>query len=252
MLFKFSFFRIFIIFLLVILFPLVQNQWLNLYLFDINNFSIYKLLYYLSGLICPIFVCLISLNSFTYYKFINEKIKNSSVLSGKLLFITTFIVLFSLSSIISSYIFTNINLFLNAFIKTNNDIIQFYNDKNLFLILLISILLIFKRGKLFIKKTILINFFIFSIIIWFSKVNNIFLINQFPFNNILIFENINYINVLYLLIFELFYYIWSYISFGSFLSDWQVPIPSKKQILDVINIIFFYLLILIYYSMLYG
>ena len=66
---KFSLLRLSIIILLVILFPLVQKQWLNLYLFDINNLSIYKLLYYLSGLFVPVLVIINSLNKFTYYQF---------------------------------------------------------------------------------------------------------------------------------------------------------------------------------------
>ena len=80
--------RLTIFVLLVILFPLVQNQWLNLYLFDINNFTIYKLLYYLSGLIFPILVFKNSLNKFTYYKFLNNKIKNYHRISGKSLFLS--------------------------------------------------------------------------------------------------------------------------------------------------------------------
>ena len=82
MIIKFSLLRLSIIISLVILFPLVQKQWLNLYLFDINNLSIYKLLYYLSGLIVPILVIINSLNNFTYYKFNFYKKNNNNFISN--------------------------------------------------------------------------------------------------------------------------------------------------------------------------
>ena len=98
MIIKFSLLRLSIIILLVILFPLVQKQWLNLYLFDINNLSIYKILYYLSGLFVPILVIINSLNKFTYYKFnFHKKNSNYSDISGKSLFLITLVI----SSLIS-------------------------------------------------------------------------------------------------------------------------------------------------------
>ena len=114
MIIKFSLLRLSIIILLVILFPLVQKQWLNLYLFDINNLSIYKLLYYLSGLIVPILVIINSLNKFTYYKFnFHKKKNNNSDVSGKSLLLITLVILSILSILISNYIFINLKIIFN-------------------------------------------------------------------------------------------------------------------------------------------
>ena len=253
MIIKFSLSKLSIFFLLVILFPLVQNQWLNLYLFDINIFSFYKVLYYLSGLIFPILIIINSLNNFTYYKFNNNKtnykINNNPNITGKFLFFITSISLIILSIMISHYIFINFKILLNFF--SNNNELQFLfdsNKKTLF-ILIISILLIFKKTKLFMKKIILINYFIISILIWYSKINNILLNDFFPLD-IFRIENINFINILLLLAIETVYYLWSYISYSSYLSDWSVPLPYKKQYFQILNIIFFYLLIIVYYSIL--
>ena len=253
MIIKFSLSKLSIFFLLVILFPLVQNQWLNLYLFDINIFSFYKVLYYLSGLIFPILIIINSLNNFTYYKFNNNKtnykINNNPNITGKFLFFITSISLIILSIMISHYIFINFKILLNFF--SNNNQLQFLfdsNKKTLF-ILIISILLIFKKTKLFMKKIILINYFIISILIWYSKINNILLNDFFPLD-IFRIENINFINILLLLAIETVYYLWSYISYSSYLSDWSVPLPYKKQYFQILNIIFFYLLIIVYYSIL--
>ena len=249
MIIKFSLARLTIIFLLVILFPLVQNQWLNLYLFDINNFNIYRILYYLSGLLCPILIIINSLNKFTYYKFNNHKINNKNNITGTFLLSITLISLIILSTMISSYIYINLKIILN-FLNNDNVLIVFIsNDKIALLILIISILLIFKKTKLFMKKIILINYFIMSVLIWYSQINNILLNNIFKLD-ILKNENINFINISFLLAIEAVFYLWSYISYGSYLSDWMVPLPYKKEYLSIFNILFFYLLTIIYYSIL--
>ena len=173
MVINFSLIRLFIIFVLVILFPLVQKQWLNLYLFDINNLSIYKLLYYLSGLIVPILVIINSLNKFTYYKFnFYKKINNYSDISGKSLFIITLVILSILSILISNYIFINLKIILNLLMSNNEYLVQYDIDKQILFVVIISIFLIFKKTKFIIKKIILTNFFIFSIINWYSQINN--------------------------------------------------------------------------------
>ncbi len=250
MIIKYSLVRLSIICLLVILFPLVQKQWLNLYLFDINNFTIYKLLYYLSGLICPILVILNSLNKFTFYKFINKKNNNNIVIKGKLLFYVTAVVLFLLSALISSYIFINTRIFLYLFNSNNDFLVNLDIDKQILFVITISILLLFKKSKLFLKKISLINFFIFSFIIWYSEVNNIIFNDSFLID-IKKLDNISVINVLFFLSIEILFYLWSYISYGSNLSDWELPTPYKKQIFSILNIIIFYFLIMIYYSILF-
>ena len=249
MIIKSSIVKLAFILLFVTVFPLVQNQWLNLYLFDINNFSVYKLLYYLSGLICPIFVCINSLSKFTYYKFRDNNFKYHSFISGKILLFITSLILITLSILIYNYFFIGFNLFLNLFINDSNNIFILGITKKLFFVALISISLIFKKIKLFIKKIVLFNFFIISIFIWYSQINNILINQSFIPNYFLIIDNINHINILSLLAIESLYYVWAYISNKTNLSDWIVPRPSVNDIYPIIKNLIFYLLIIFYYSL---
>ncbi|CAE19314.1 conserved hypothetical [Prochlorococcus marinus subsp. pastoris str. CCMP1986] len=256
MIIKFSLLRLSIIILLVILFPLAQKQWLNLYLFDINNLSIYKLLYYLSGLIVPILVIINSLNKFTYYKFnFHKKNNNYSDISGKSLFIITLVILSLLSILISNYIFINLKIILNLLMINNEYLVQYDIDKQILFIVITSIFLIFKKTKFLLKKIILTNFFIFSIINWYSQINNSSLNNVIPFNIFkfenINFVNINFVNIIFLLAIETMFYLWSYISYNSYLSDWNVPRPYKKEVTPIFNVIIFYLLVILYYSILF-
>ena len=251
MIIKFSLLRLSIITLLLILFPLVQKQWLNLYLFDINNLSIYKLLYYLSGLIVPILVIINSLDKFTYYKFnFHKKNNNNFDISGKFLFLITLVISSILSILISNYIFINLKIILNLLISNNEYLVQFDIDKKILFVVIISIFLIFKKTKFLLKKITLINFFIFSIINWYSQINNSSLNDVIPFY-IFKFGNINFVNIVFLLAIETMFYLWSYISYNSYLSDWNVPKPHMKEITPILNIIMFYLLVILYYSILF-
>ena len=234
--------------MLVIVFPLVQKQWLNLYLFNTNNFSIYKLLYYLSGLFCPVLVVLNSLNQFTFYKF-NKRISTNIDISGIPLFFITSIILIILSTLISTYFFINLGILFNLFIHNNNFLVYPEIDKQILFIVLTSILLIFKKFKVLMKKVSLINFLIMSIIIWYAEINNIRL-NDVFFIDFLKFENQNFFNIICILSIETFYYLWSYISSGSYLTDWILPIPQKEELITTLNIIIFYFLVIIYYSIL--
>ena len=251
MIIKFSLLRLSIIILLVILFPLVQKQWLNLYLFDINNLSIYKLLYYLSGLFVPILVIINSLNKFTYYKFNFLKKNNYKYdISGKSLFLITLVISSLISILISHYIFINLKIILNLLMSNNEYLVQYDIDKQILFVVIISIFLIFKKTKFLLKKIILTNFFIFSIINWYSQINNSSLNDVIPFY-IFKFENINFVNIVFLLAIETMFYLWSYISYNSYLSDWNVPRPYKKEVTPIFNVIIFYLLVLLYYSILF-
>ena len=240
--------RISIIFILVIVFPLVQNQWLNLYLFDTNNFSIYKILYYLSGLFCPILVIVNSLNQFTFYKFDKKNITNIDISGIPLLFITS-IILIILSTLISTYIFINLGILFNLFIKDSNFLVHAEIDKQILFIVVTSILLLFKKFKVLMKKVSLINFLILSIIIWYGEINNVIL-NDVFFIDFLKFENKNFFNIIFILSIEIFYYLWSYISSGSYLSDWILSRLNKKEMISIFNIIIFYFLVILYYSIL--
>lgn len=249
MIIKFSLVRLIIIFILVLLFPLIQNQWLNLYLFDENNFTIYKILYFLSGTIAPILVSVSSLSMFTNYKFDNSIIKYDRKIIGLELLLASFIVVITLSFLTYNYIFINLKIIYKLFISNNNLLINLDIDKQIFFIVIISILLMFKKIKLLIKKITLINYFMISTFIWYSQLNNISLNDLFFKNNIFKFENINIFNLIIVLAIEILYYLWSYISYKTYLSDWVVPKFNKQRLLTLSKIIIFYLLIILYYSL---
>ena len=249
MLINFSIVRLSIIFLLIIFLPLVQNQWLNLYLFDINNFTFYKLLYYLSGLACPVFVCLNSIHNFTYYSFLKNNIRSNNKIKGKFLLLITLILLILISHLVLNYIFINVEFIFKFFINKNYQFNININERIIFIFFL-SLLLIINKSKIFIKKFILLNYFICSIFIWYSKINNILVNDKFLINSYFNFENKNFTNILILLTIEIVYYLWSYISYKTNLSDWLVPMPCKKDIKPLLNFLIFYFLIIIYYSIL--
>jgi len=140
-------------FLLIL--PFVQKQWFNLYLLNINDISFYSILYYLSGAICPSLVYINSLKNFTYYNFTKNKIHSIKIIKGKRLLFLVAINLIFLSYLIADYIYINFDLMINFFLEGINvpkpDILQLS-----FFILLISILLIFKRSRFLLKKIILV------------------------------------------------------------------------------------------------
>ena len=61
------------------------------------------------------------------------------------------------------------------------------------------------------------------------------------------FNNLNLLNISYLFILEIFYYLWSYISHQNNLSDWSINFPKRVDIIPISKIIIFYLGVLIYY-----
>ena len=249
MIIKYTLVRLVLIFLLVIIFPMVQNQWLNLYLFDDENFSFYKILYYLGTLVCPMLVCVNSINQFTYYKFINSN-KQQMNITGKTLFITTFLILIIFSTLTFYYIILNIELFVRLFISSDY-IFKIEVDKQIFFMVIISICLFFSKTKFLIKKIVLLNFFMITMSIWYSKINNLFINEILSLPDFLKFENINFFfNIVFLLIIETLYYLWSYISNSSNLSDWIVPKAYIKDFTPILNIVIFYIMIIFYYSIL--
>ena len=139
---------------------------------------------------------------------------------------------------------------MNLLISNNEYLVQFDIDKKILFVVIISIFLIFKKTKFLLKKITLINFFIFSIINWYSQINNSSLNDVIPFY-IFKFGNINFVNIVFLLAIETMFYLWSYISYNSYLSDWNVPKPHMKEITPILNIIMFYLLVILYYSILF-
>ena len=134
--------------------------------------------------------------------------------------------------------------------SNNEYLVQYDIDKQILFVVIISIFLIFEKTKFLLKKITLTNFFIFSIINWYSQINNSSLNDVIPFY-IFKFENINFVNIVFLLAIETMFYLWSYISYNSYLSDWNVPKPYKKEVIPIFNIIMFYLLVTLYYSILF-
>jgi len=235
-------------FLLIL--PLVQKQWLNLYLFDINDISFYSILYYLSGIICPSLICLNSLKYYTNYSFSKNGIYSKKSIKGKALFFLVIVNLIFLSYLIADYIYINFDLLCNIFLKRINlqkpDIFQF----SLF-IFLTSILLIFKKSRLLFKKLILVNFILISFYLWYFQINNINVDDQFYIYKYFGLNELNLINVFILIAIEISYFTWSYLSYKTNLSDWIVRIPQKRDIIPILNMFIFYFFIIIYYSILF-
>ncbi len=232
-------------FLLIL--PFVQKQWFNLYLFNINNISFYSILYYLSGTICPSLICLNSLNNFTYYKFNKNEINTKKIIKGKALLFLVAVILIFLSYLIADYFYINFDLLTNLFIKDiklkQPDVIQL----SIFMFF-ISLLLIFKKSRLLFKKLILVNFILISFFIWYLQINNIKLDDQFYIYKYYALDNINLINVFILITIEISYFIWSFLSYKSNLSDWLIHIPQVGNFSPILKILFFYFFIIVYYS----
>ena len=234
-------------FLLIL--PYVQKQWFNLYLFNVNNISFYSILYYLSGIICPSLITLNSLNNFTDYKFNNYKINSKNIIKGKALFFLVAITLIFLSYLITDYLYINFDIINNLFFEGIK--LQQPNFSQLsFIIFFISILLIFKKSRIFLKKLILVNFMLISFLIWHLQISNIRIDNQFHIYKYYSIDNISLINVFILIFIEIAYFTWSFISYKNNLSDWKINIPEKVNVTSFLKIFTFYSFIIIYYSIL--
>jgi len=210
------------------------------------GYSIYSILYYLSGFLFPILILSYSLNNFTNYNFDNHLFNNKYL---KYISYLVFSILISLSTLLTKYTI-NIYYFLNNNIKSVGRI----NIKiELSIILIISILLLLNNSKILLKKFFLIQFFIFNIIIWTICASK-FIFNypiKIDVGNINILFGTNNLfcyNVIYLFLIEIFYYSWSYVSYKNNLSDWKIPIPSKSDFSPIVKIMIFYLGVFIYYS----
>ena len=231
----------------LLIFPYVQKQWFNLHLYNINEVSIYSLLYYLSGTICPSLICLNSLNNFTYYKFNKDNINRKKIIKGKVLLFLVVINLIFLSYLIAEYIYINFDLICNLFLEgiklQKPDIFQLT-----FFILLTTILLIFKKFRLLFKKLILVNFILISFFIWYLQINNINVDDQYHIYRYFGLNDLNLINIFILVAIEIFYFMWSFLSYKTNLSDWIVHMPQKGDIVPFFSILIFYFFIVIYYS----
>jgi len=231
----------------MLILPFVQKQWFNLYLFNINDISFYSILYFLSGTISPILISLYSLNNFTYYKF-NKNNNSKSLIRGRVLFVLVALNLIILSYLMTDYFYINIDLIFNLF----QDEIKLQQPKYFqvcFLILFFSILLIFKKFRIFFKKLILVNFILISFFIWYMQIYNIKIDDQFHLYRYYLLDDINLINIFILISIEITYLIWSFISYKNNLSDWTIYLPLKKDLYSISKIFIFYFFIIIYFSL---
>ena len=237
------------IFSFLLILPFVQKQWFNLYSLTINDISFYSILYYLSGTICPTLVCLYSLKNYTYYNFNKNKIHNKNIINGKSLLFLVAINLIFLSYFISDYIYINFDLIFNLFLKGINlpkpDILQLS-----FFIFLVSILLIFKKSRFLLKKLILVNFILISFYLWHLQINNISVDDQFHIYRYFGLSDLNLINLFILVAIEISFFTWSFLSYKTNLSDWIVHKPQNEDLIPILNILIFYVFIIIYYSIL--
>ena len=234
-----------LLFLLIL--PFVQKQWFNLYLFNDSNISFYSILYYLSGTLCPILVCFNSLKNYTFYNFEINKIYSKNIIKGKSLFFIVCINLLFLSFFIFDYIYLNFDFIFNLFLEGTNlpkpDIIQLC-----FFIFIISILLIFRKSRLLLKKLILVNFILISFYLWHLQIKNINVDDQFHIYKYFGLNDLNLINLFILVAIEISFFSWSYLSYKTNLSDWIIRKPQKWDLIPILNMFIFYFFIAIYYS----
>ena len=224
----------------------MQGQWLNISLLIDNHISIYNTLYYFSGYLFPIILIFYSLNNFSDYQFINNNGKEITNCFRYISFIVFPILLF-FSTLITKY-------FIYLFSKINNNSFNFlsFNNLQFIFILIFSSLLLIKKTKKKVKILYLIYYLINFSIYWtintyHFNISNIFLnekyINKFISSNL----DFNYINIIFLFLLEILYFIWSFIAHKNNLSDWRIPIPSKSNLYPLVNIFLFYFGLVVYF-----
>ncbi len=227
------------------MYPIIQDQWLNIFLLNQFEFSYYSILYFLSGLLFPILIINNSISNFFYYSFSYSKYQNKKLETiGYLVFGTILI----LSILIISYFIFSIN-----YIIPQIDLNIYFDIKlKILMLLILMILLLINKTKRIIKKIFLINFFIICVINWTCYFYNlqgieIFISKYISNNSYYEFNNLNLLNTFYLLIFEVFYYLWSFITDQNNLSDWSINYPKRSDYIPISKIIIFYFGVLIYY-----
>ena len=227
------------------MFPIVQDQWLNIFLLNKFEFSYYSILYFLSGFLFPIVVINNSLNNFFDYKFSSNKYESNKLRS--IGYLVTFTLLI-LSILIIRYFIFSIN-----YIIPQIDLNIYFDIKlKILSLLVVMVLLLINRTKRILKRLFLLNFFIICFINWstyfleFQGIE-IFLNKYISNNNFYEFNNLNILNIFYLFAFEIFYYLWSFITYENNLSDWSIAYPKKVDLIPISKITIFYLGVLIYY-----
>ena len=227
------------------MFPIVQDQWLNIFLLNQFEFSYYSILYFLSGFLFPIIVINNSLNNFFDYKFSSNKNE-----SNNLRFIG-YLVTFTL--LILSILIIRYFIFALNYIIPQIDLNSYFDIKlKILLLLIVMVLLLINKTKRIVKRLFLVIFFIIFFINWSTYYLNLhgidnFIIKYISDDNYYYFYNLNILNISYLFILEIFYYFWSYITYQNNLSDWSITIPKRVDFIPLSKITIFYLGVLIYY-----
>jgi len=202
----------------------------------------------LSGYLFPSILVFYSINNFTDYQFNNnygKDIKNNFRYTSTIVF--PILLIFSI--LITKY-------YIYLFSKINNasfNLLEF-NHLQLIITLIISLLLLLKKTKNKVKNLYLIyylfNFSIYWTINTYSlNISNRFIkdnyINNFISNNL----NFNYINIVFLFLLEILFFLWSFIVHKDNLSDWRIPIPKKSNLYPLVNIFLFYFGLIVYFYM---
>jgi len=223
----------------------VQDQWLNIFLLNKFEFSFYSILYFLSGFLFPTIVINNSLIHFLDYKFISNKYESNKFrFIGCLVFFTLVI----LSILLIRYFIFAIN-----YVTPQIDLNIYFDIKlKILFLLIVMILLLINKTKKILKRLILFNFFIIAFINWsiyFLTLQgiDISIYKYFSNNSYYNFNNINILNIFYLFILEIFYYLWSFITYQNNLSDWSINYPKRADFIPISKITIFYLGVLIYY-----
>ena len=202
----------------------------------------------MSGYLFPSILVFYSINNFTDYQFNNnygKDIKNNFRYTSTIVF--PILLIFSI--LITKY-------YIYLFSKINNasfNLLEF-NHLQLIITLIISLLLLIKKTKNKVKNLYLIyylfNFSIYWTINTYSlNISNTFIkdnyINNFISNNL----NFNYINIVFLFLLEILFFLWSFIAHKNNLSDWRIPIPKKSNLYPLVNIFLFYFGLIVYFYM---
>ena len=200
----------------------------------------------MSGYLFPIILIFYSFNNFSDYQFIinnGKEIKNYFRYISFIVFPT----LFFFSILITKY-------FIYLFSIINNDSFNFlaFNNLQFISILTFSFLLLIKKTKKKVKSLYLIYYLINFSIYWtintyplniFNTFLNENYINKFISSNL----DFNYINIIFLFLLEILYFIWSFIAHKNNLSDWRIPKPRISNLYPLVNIFLFYFGLIVYF-----
>ena len=193
---------------------------------------------------------ILSIKNFSNYRFKTKKIISLSFSNKKnLVCIPVILIIIFLSTLVTNYIFSFGDHLLNINSSENTFNVSTFINQYIFIFAL-SILLLFRRTMIYVRNLAYIPFLLNSFFIW----NNYFitdnlLSNQNGFLNLNLSHQIklDLINIKYLLLIEIIYFVWSYISNESKISDWNIPKPQNSDFYQVINLLVFYGIINFYY-----